>query len=149
LLERKVAAPIAVVPTGIDVDHFAQGNAQEFRRKHGIPERAWVIGHSGRLAREKNLEFLVSCLVQAVKQIPKAHVLIVGEGAEESTVRKIFDDAGLRERLHLTGMLKDKALINAYHAMDTFAFASVSETQGVVLTEAMAAQLPVVALDAP
>jgi 1,2-diacylglycerol 3-alpha-glucosyltransferase len=56
---------------------------------------------------------------------------------------------GVADRLHLAGMLKGKDLVDAYHAMDVFVFASQSETQGLVVTEAMAAGIPVVAVDAP
>ena len=64
-------------------------------------------------------------------------------------IKDAFKQAGLEERLHLTGVLHYQHLVDAYFAMDVFAFASLSETQGLVLIEAMAAGLPVVALDAP
>ena len=58
LLERGVTTPIAVVPTGVRLESFAQGDGLDFRRQTGIPETACVVGHLGRLAPEKNLEFL-------------------------------------------------------------------------------------------
>src|SRR5262249_33499793 len=61
----------------------------------------------------------------------------------------IFQDDGLTERLHLAGTLEGQELADAYHALDVFAFASQSETQGMVLAEAMTAGVPVVAVDAP
>ncbi|MGB5338643.1 MAG: glycosyltransferase, partial [Gammaproteobacteria bacterium] len=79
----------------------------------------------------------------------RAHFLVVGKGPSESQVRAIFARRGLSERLHVAGILEARQLVDAYHAMDVFAFASRSETQGMVLTEAMAAGVPVVALDAP
>jgi glycosyltransferase involved in cell wall biosynthesis len=60
-----------------------------------------------------------------------------------------FASAGIGARLHNAGILEQQQLTDALHAMDVFAFASRSETQGMVLTEAMAAGLPVIALDAP
>jgi glycosyltransferase involved in cell wall biosynthesis len=77
------------------------------------------------------------------------HVLIVGDGPSREGLRERFQRAGLAGRLHLTGSLIDEALADAYGSMDVFAFASHSETQGMVLTEAMAAGVPVVAVDAP
>jgi glycosyltransferase involved in cell wall biosynthesis len=63
-------------------------------------------------------------------------------------MQSIFTQAGIGARLHFAGVLQGQALADALHAMDVFAFASHSETQGIVLTEAMAAGLPVIALDA-
>ena len=149
LLKRGVETPMEVVPTGIDVKHFAKGSRLAFRQENHIPKEALVIGYAGRLAPEKNLEFLTNCIVQLSKKDPRVHVLIVGQGPSKKIIKKTFKRAGLEKRLHLTGALHYQHLVDAYFAMDVFAFASLSETQGLVLSEAMAAGLPVVALDAP
>jgi glycosyltransferase involved in cell wall biosynthesis len=78
----------------------------------------------------------------------EAHFLLVGSGPSEQDVRTIFAERDLAERLHLTGTLQGQELADAYHAMNVFAFASRSETQGMVLAEAMTAGVPVVAVDA-
>jgi glycosyltransferase involved in cell wall biosynthesis len=75
--------------------------------------------------------------------------VIVGEGPEGARVRAQFQIHGQLDQLHLTGTLKGQDLADAYSSMDVFAFASKVETQGLVLTEAMAAGVPVVAIDAP
>ena len=149
LLARGVTTPIAVVPTGVRVEHFVRGDGPAFRRRMGIPEDAFVVGHLGRLAPEKNLEFLARAVADFVDRHPQAHFLVVGTGPSEAVLRDLFAAAGLATRLHIAGILQQQALADALHAMDVFAFASTSETQGMVLTEAMAAGLPVVALDAP
>ena len=149
LRERGVETPISVVPTGVDVLRFAEGDGQAFRREHGIPQDATVVGHLGRLAPEKNLAFLAVAVANFLKRRPHAHFLVVGAGPSASDLRERFAEAKLSERLHLVGILQKRDLIDAYHAMDVFAFASQSETQGMVLTEAMAAGVPVVAVDAP
>jgi glycosyltransferase involved in cell wall biosynthesis len=64
-------------------------------------------------------------------------------------MREDLQRPGLEERVHFAGVLDGVFLVSAYKAMDAFAFASLSETQGMVLTEAMAAGVPVVALSAP
>jgi glycosyltransferase involved in cell wall biosynthesis len=148
LLQRGVIKPIAVVPTGVRPEHFAHGDGAAVRKQMGIPEDAFVVGHLGRLAPEKNLEFLAQAVADFVTHQPHAHFLIIGTGPSESAVRDIFARTGLEARLHVAGVLQQQALTNALHAMDVFAFSSTSETQGMVLTEAMAAGLPVVALDA-
>ncbi len=149
LLKRGVKTPMEVVPTGIDPKHFSKGDGKAFRERNQIPPDALVVGHAGRLASEKNLEFLTDCLVELLKKEPKAHALIVGLGPSEKMIKDTFAQAGLGKRLHLTGALHYQHLVDAYFAMDVFAFASLSETQGIVLIEAMAAGVPVVALDAP
>lgn len=149
LIKRGVKTPIEVVPTGIDLSRFSKNGGSAFREKNGIPAEAKVIGHAGRLAPEKNLEFLTNCMVDTMKKDPGVHALIVGLGPSEKIIKDTFQRAGLEKRLHMTGVLHYQHLVDAYFAMDVFAFASLSETQGIVLIEAMAAGLPVVALDAP
>ncbi len=147
--ERGVTTNINVVPTGIYTDQFARGAGKAFRKKLNIPADAFVVGHVGRLAPEKNLEFVTRAVAQFLKKEPKAHFLIGGTGPSEEPIKEIMAQEGVIDRLHLAGMLKGKDLVDAYHAMDTFVFASQSETQGLVITEAMAAGIPVVAVDAP
>ncbi len=149
LQERGVITTINVVPTGVHLENFAQGDGRGVREQMGIPADAFVVGHLGRLAPEKNLEFLAQAVADFVGSHPQAHFLVIGSGPSEVAMRKIFVRAGIAARLHITGILQQQPLADALHAMDVFAFASHSETQGMVLTEAMAAGLPVVALDAP
>jgi len=147
--ERGVTTAIDVVPTGIYTEQFSRGAGKTFRKKLNIPADAYVVGHVGRLAPEKNLEFVARAVAQFLKKKPKAHFLIGGTGPSEEPIKAIMAQEGLADRLHLAGMLKGKELVDAYHAMDVFVFASQSETQGLVVTEAMAAGIPVVAVDAP
>lgn len=155
LRERGVTAPITVVPTGVELSQFRTGDGLSFRRRCGIPDHAFVVGHIGRLAPEKNLAFLATAIAGFIAAGPagdgsarEVHCLVVGAGPSEADIRTVFERAGVAARLHLDGIQTRQALADAYHAMDVFAFASISETQGMVLTEAMAAGKPVVALDA-
>lgn len=149
LLERGVSTPIAVVPTGVRLESFVRGDGDAMRRELGIPADAFVVGHLGRLAPEKNLEFLTRAIVDFISRNSRAHFLVIGTGPSEATMREAFANSGMQAQLHMAGILQQQQLTDALHAMDLFAFASTSETQGMVLTEAMAAGLPVVALDAP
>ncbi|MFH1061987.1 MAG: glycosyltransferase [Candidatus Omnitrophota bacterium] len=149
LLERGVKTPIAVVPTGVDLQKFSKGEGNVIRKRLAIPLDAIVIGSIGRLALEKNLEFLSRSVAEYLKKSQKVHFLIAGEGPLEDMIKKIFNDQGLGKRLHLAGSLHGQDLVDCYHAMNIFAFASLSETQGIVLVEAMASGVPVVAVDAP
>ena len=103
----------------------------------------------GRLAPEKNLEFLARSVVAFMKEHSEAVFLLVGTGPSQEAIEQIFAKADMSGRLHMCGVLEKDDLADALNAMNVFAFASKSETQGMVLTEAMAAGLPVVAIDAP
>ena len=149
---RDVTTPISVVPTGVDVGMFAQGDGGGFRQALGIPLDGFVVGHVGRLTEEKNIPFLVKAIIRFMQNQAgerPIHCLIIGSGPLSATIESLFAVAGLSESLHFGGVLGKDQLANAYHAMDVFAFSSTSETQGMVLTEAMAAGIPVVAVDAP
>lgn len=148
LQQRGVHTPVAVIPTGVYPQRFAAGNGDKVRQQFAIPADAVVIGHLGRLAPEKNLEFLAHAVAKVAVERTDVHFLVVGAGPSEPEIQQIFSQAGIADKLHLTGVLQQQQLIDALHAMTIFAFASCSETQGIVLTEAMAAGLPVVALDA-
>jgi glycosyltransferase involved in cell wall biosynthesis len=149
LEERGVHTPIAVVPTGVDVDEFRDGDGLLARKELGIPKDAYVVGHVGRLAPEKNLCFLTDAVARFVITRPDAFFLVVGGGPSSQDIERIFADTGCADRLRLAGKQAGRRLVNSFHAMDVFAFASKSETQGMVLIEAMAAGVPVVALEAP
>jgi len=149
LRTRGVDKQIAVIPTGVDIPFFSGGNGSEFKKDHNISEKAFVIGHVGRLAAEKNLESLAKAAACAVKNRPDTLFLVVGHGPVREKIQTIFNAHHVADRLIFTGSLSGKALADAYHAMDLFVFSSFSETQGMVLTEAMAAGVPVMALDGP
>lgn len=149
LRERGVEVPIETIPTGIDTEAFAHADGGGFRHERGIPDTAPVIGHVGRLAREKNLHFLADAVARALRADRRLRFLVVGDGPEDRALRERFAAAGVDDRVLATGKLTGATLRDAYAAMDLFAFASQTETQGMVLAEAMAAGLPVVALDGP
>jgi glycosyltransferase involved in cell wall biosynthesis len=150
--KRGVKTPIAVIPTGVNLNQFKNANGKQFRRIMGIPDNAFVVGHLGRLAKEKNLEFLVNAVIAFLKKYPEEKntcFLLVGEGPMKDTIKAMFAKFNLSDRLYTVGILGSSEVANTYNAMDVFAFASKSETQGMVITEAMAGGAPVVAIDAP
>ncbi|HMM76288.1 MAG TPA: glycosyltransferase [Gammaproteobacteria bacterium] len=147
--ERGVTTPIEVIPTGIGREFFDAGDGPGLRAALGIPPEAFVVGHVGRLAPEKNLDYLGEALMRFLLAHPQALALVVGGGPCASTLRALAREAGIEARLVMTGSLDHPLLASAYRAMDVFAFASKSETQGLVLAEALAVGVPVVALDAP
>lgn len=148
ICERGVKTPVDVIPTGVDTAFFQSGDGTSFRRMSGIPEDVPVIGHLGRLAPEKNLAYLAESIVRVVRKYRQVRFLVAGEGPSKKKIVDMFRCEGLEDCLVMPGKLTGDALADAYAAMDLFAFSSKSETQGMVLAEAMAAGVPVVALDA-
>lgn len=146
--KRGVTSPIEVIPTGVDVKKFSSGEGSRLREQLGIPD-AFVVGHVGRLAPEKNLGFLGRAVMRFLQSTPKAVFLVIGDGSGADELRTAFTEANMSERLFMPGAKTGQELYDAYAAMDVFAFSSQSETQGMVLTEAMAAGKPIVALDGP
>jgi glycosyltransferase involved in cell wall biosynthesis len=149
LLERGVTAPIEIAPSGIDVELYSNRSRAEARKRFGFSATDEVVGHLGRLGREKNLMYLVEAITRLMLARPSAKWLLVGTGDRLDRVQRTLRAAGLADRLVTPGVLEGCAAADAYAAMDLFAFASHTDTQGLVLAEAMAAGVPVVALDAP
>lgn len=147
LRDRGVEVPIEVIPTGLDLTCFSPGEGAPMRQRLGIPAGAFVAGHIGRLAREKNPLFLARAVAHFLRETPEAWFLLAGAGPERDTMYRVFEVQGVGSRVARLGVLEAEELVAAYRAMDVFVFASQSETQGMVLTEAMAAGVPVVAVD--
>jgi 1,2-diacylglycerol 3-alpha-glucosyltransferase len=148
LLHRGVTTPITVIPTGVDLKKFSRASGTRFRSARGIPLDAFVVGHTGRLAPEKNLMFLTQAVAEFLKTKPKAWFVVAGSGPLELEMKAHLEAQGLSDRVCFAGILQGRDLKDGYASMDVFAFASQSETQGMVLVEAMAAGVPVVAVDA-
>ena len=149
LEQRGVVAPMTSIPTGIDVEYLSSGHRQAFREAHGIPVDAMVIGHVGRLCKEKNLSFLAEAAASYLDTHPNAVFLVVGAGDSHEEMQEILGRHVQSKQYIFVGRQVGQDLVDAYAAMDVFLFSSQSETQGMVLAEAMAAGNPVVALDGP
>lgn len=148
LKSQGVDSTIEIVPTGIDTSKFASGDGSAFRRLHRIPEGVPLIGHLGRLIPAKRVEFLAEATAAYLKTTPDARAVFCGEGISVPAILEHFAAAGVEDRLTLLGRLSDAEIVDAYTAMDLFTFASLTDTQGIVLLEAMAAGTPVLAIRA-
>lgn len=138
---------LTVVPTGIDLAPYRLADGPAVRQQRGWGEDKILIS-VGRLAQEKNWPTLLAAARQVLKQRDDVRLVIVGEGEERENLEKLAYQTGLAERIEFTGLLPMDQVTAYLKAADLFCFASVTETQGLVTMEALAAGLPVVAVDA-
>ena len=140
-----VRTPIEVIPTGLEADRFEPGDGAHFRARCGIDAERPVLVHVGRIAHEKNIDFLLRMLETARAAIPDILLLIAGEGPALEHCRRLATELGLAANVHFAGYLdRRRELLDCYRAGNLFVFASRTETQGLVLLEAMAQGIPVV-----
>jgi len=140
-----VRTPIHILPTGLAPDCFRSGNGGAFRAQAGIDADRPLVTYIGRVAHEKNIGFLLQVFVEVLKSVPRALLVIAGEGPARAALRARVAALGLDAQVHFAGYLaRDSALLDCYAAANVFVFASRTETQGLVLLEAMAQGAPVV-----
>lgn len=138
---------ITVIPTGIQLELFQNLAREGVREECGWGDD-FVLISVGRLAREKNWGTLLEAFKIVSGNYPKVRLVIIGDGPERVDLQDLVVDMNLRGKVELTGKLPFDQIPGYLKAADLFCFASVSETQGLVTIEAMAAGLPVVAVDA-
>ncbi|MBI4636302.1 MAG: glycosyltransferase [Candidatus Rokubacteria bacterium] len=146
---RGVGAPIAVIPTGVDLARFRPGDQAAARRTLGLPPRDPVVLYVGRLDREKSIDRLLFAFERVAGTLRRARLVLVGDGTEASRLRQLAVALALADRVDFLGPREHEALAVCYQAADLFLFASETETQGLVLAEAAASGLPAVAVSAP
>ncbi len=146
--ERGIKARIKVLPTGIDWQKFQEGDREGTRKKLGIKADQKVIMFLGRIENEKNIMFLVGEIFPLLKKDKKIVFLFVGEGSLMNEIKQIALQSGILEQLIFTGIVKQSVVANFYATTDIFVHASLTETQGMTIAEAMASGLPIVAVKA-
>jgi glycosyltransferase involved in cell wall biosynthesis len=145
LMSYGVTTPIHVLPTGLPADRFAPGDGNRFRAQCGLPPDRPLMTYVGRVAHEKNIDFLVRVFMKVREAVPRAMLVIAGEGPAREGLRQLVAGLKLEEDVFFAGYLdRNSGLLDCYAAANVFAFASRTETQGLVLLEAMAQGAPVV-----
>lgn len=149
-IRRRVPAErVHVIPTGVDVAAIRALAAVDPRPGAGWPEDAVVVASLGRLAPEKSPLTLLEGLAVAAGASPRLRLLVIGGGPSEHELRRRAGRRDLAGRVAFTGGLARPDALARLAGADLFAFASRTETQGLVLAEALAAGLPAVAVDGP
>lgn len=145
LLEYGVTRPIHVIPTGMTQDRFVPGDAQRFREQFGFTPQQRIVLNVGRVAHEKNLGFLLRMFQQVARRDGQAVLVIAGEGPARPALQADAEKLGIGSRTRFIGNLdRERTLNDCYAAAEAFVFASRTETQGLVLLEAMAQARPIV-----
>lgn len=159
LLEKEVDTPIGIMATGIPEESYEPDMqaAEAIRRKYqqageDLPQADYLFCTVSRLAVEKNLLFQLEGLAELKQMLAIAgktfRHLIIGEGPQRKMLCEKIRELGLQENVVLVGNVPNAEMKNYQQAADLFLFTSKSETQGIVLLEAMAVGTPVVAVDA-
>lgn len=146
----QIRTPISVIPTGVPVERLKNGERNWLQENYKIPANNQVLLFVGRLTKEKNLEFLIQAFKKVKEVLPDTTLVLTAQGPLEADLKELAVklELSLSTDVIFTGALPFESLVNVYHSADLFVFSSVTETQGLVLIEAMAAGLPVVAVRA-
>jgi 1,2-diacylglycerol 3-alpha-glucosyltransferase len=145
LLAYGVQTPIEVLPTGLPAESYVRGDGARFRARFGLPADRPLLLYVGRVAYEKNIDFLLRMFVRLRTVRPDALFVIAGEGPAREHLVKLARELGVANEVRFIGYLnRSTELPDCYAAGDAFVFASRTETQGLVLLEAMAQGTPVV-----
>lgn len=145
LLDYRVTTRIQVVPTGLPAASYVPGDGARFRAAFGLPADRPLLLYVGRVAHEKNIEFLLHAFVALRRVRPGAMLAIAGEGPAREHLQSLVARLGIASDVQFIGYLdRERGLGDCYAAADVFVFASRTETQGLVLLEALAQGRPVV-----
>lgn len=134
---------IHIVPTGIEVDRFFKENVnikmvQDLRKKLGYTKKDIVLIFVGRIAKEKNIEFLLNSHKKIITKNSNIKLLIVGDGPDKKRFEELTIEMNIDKNVKFVGKIPWEGTEFYYNASDIFVTASTTETQGLTIIEAMA-----------
>jgi len=150
MLDSGVNTRTATLPTGIDFsrfDHISKTRLKKREQKLRLARFEKVIFYAGRISQEKNLDLAINALKKLVDQGRNVCLLIAGEGPAQRSLEREAEDLGVEDHIIWAGFISQEELPEFYYLADLFIFPSPADTQGIVLYEARAAGLPIVAVD--
>jgi len=141
------AEKLVVLENSVDFERFADVaiSKTEGKRLLGVPSEAFVFGTAGRLVPTKGLQYLVKAFSRVKRELPAAHLVILGDGPCRGDLEQQAREAGLSDSIHLPGRMNN--IEQLYKAMDVFVLSSIAEGMPRVIMEAMAAAVPCVCTD--
>jgi glycosyltransferase involved in cell wall biosynthesis len=147
LTNYNINTPRITIPTGINLDLYRERRGDLLRKKYDIGEKERVFLFVGRLGKEKNIELLLNSFQKINCQNDSTKFIIVGDGPERDNLENTTSELVITESVIFTGLKNYQEVVDYYLASDIFFFASPTETQGLVILEAMAGGLPVIAVN--
>ncbi|PCI61788.1 MAG: glycosyl transferase family 1 [Methylophilaceae bacterium] len=142
-----IHAKAKVIPTGLQDISFEEADGLMFKKKYGIENKRPMLLYVGRVAFEKNIPFLFEMTKVLAERYPNVLLVVAGEGPAEKSLHQLAHTLKIENNVKFIGYLDRSTELNAcYQSADAFVFSSKSETQGLVLLEAMAQGTPVVAI---
>jgi|LSQX01.2.fsa_nt_gb glycosyltransferase involved in cell wall biosynthesis len=149
--EYGITKPVDVIPTGINSAYYSanHGSREWLKERFNLNHKDRILLYVGRLGKEKNINFLIEAMEDIAITMPHVKLLIVGTGAEESSLKLLCYRKNLQQNVLFCGQVSHSELLKCYAGADIFTFPSQSETQGLVVGEAKAAGLPVVCRYSP
>lgn len=148
LLGYGVTNRIEVIPTGIDMTLTERDKLTPIRHTWDIPQDAPLLIYTGRLAKEKNIEFLLQVFALLRPEFSDAHFLLVGGGPWQEVLQEYAQALGIASQVRFSGYLPRQDVLRCCAEADVYLFASQTETQGICVLEAMAVGVPCVAVRA-
>lgn len=150
LEETGVKSRVRVLPTGLLEDSFHPDRERALRlRRELAGEKEYLFCTIARLAKEKNLEFLLESMRRLKERLgSRFRLALIGEGPKKQELEKLAGKLGIEDEMIFVGKVPNREIKNYCRAADAFLFTSLSETQGIVLLESMAAGTPVIAVRA-
>ena len=143
LREKKIGVPIAAVSNGVDLSHFKPGKAPKaIYEKFKISSEELTVLYVGRVDPEKKVGTVIEAFLKA--NVENSQLVIVGDGVDKARLESRYGNVG---NIHFLGRVTGDELYELYKTGDVFATASEIETQGIVLIEAAACGLPLIAVD--
>lgn len=147
----KVKRDVYVIPSGIDTARFYKENIDKneiinLKKDLGLKKTDFIVLYVGRIAKEKSIDFLINNFNSVLKQIPKAKMIIVGDGPDIKDLIDLAKKEGLENKIIFAGKAPWTDVPKYYSLCDVFVTASKTETQGLTVMEAMGASKPVVAI---
>lgn len=144
---------IVVIPNAINVDIFRDKNIEQverLKRALNLSKEEIVILYVGRVSIEKDIDKIIKALaIVRDKDITNFQFIVVGEGTSLEQMKNLSDSLNLTDKVKFTGAISRELIRYYYQIADIFAFSSTSETFGIVIIEALASGLPVLAIKAP
>lgn len=147
----KVKRDVHIIPSGIDTSRFHPENVnlkevEILKKELGLKKNDFIVLYVGRIAEEKNIDFQINAFKTLVKKVPKAKLLIVGDGPDMNSLIELTHKNKLDKSVIFAGRVPWDEIPKYYQLCTVFSTSSTSETQGLTVIEAMGSNKPVIAI---